>query len=336
MSTALLPMPPYEWFTVAWEQFCDKISNKRLPHANLLVGPAGIGLAVLAKAMQQYLLCDAPLEQLACGNCRPCQLNRSETHPDIKYVGLEEGAAQIKVDQIREISHFVNTSSQYSGVKVVLIEAAEAMNPNAANALLKNLEEPAGDTVFILSSTRAAKLLPTIRSRCQIINLALPSHQNAIDWLDQQNVDDAEMWLNTAGGAPLRAKAMSQSDYSRFLSLVHGELEGLLIGASQPLTVAQRWKEPGATLVLEILINVVENLIRSKMLSTPVVPSLSAIADLWANMDEPILFSLREKLLARQASLRSGSNLNPVNVMEDIVLDWFACGKRITRQRNVR
>ncbi len=120
---------------------------------------------------------------------------------------------QISVAQIRELADFINISSHQNGYKIILIHPAETMNPAAANALLKNLEEPPTRTLFILVSHRAQHLLPTIRSRCRQIAMPAPDPATATAWLEQQGVKDPAMCLASAGYAPLAALEFNDDNY---------------------------------------------------------------------------------------------------------------------------
>jgi DNA polymerase-3 subunit delta' len=140
---------------------------------------------------------------------------------------------EIKVDQVRELSDFLNIGSHRGKRRVALFHPAETMNPNAANSLLKSLEDPAPGACFVLISHNPEALLPTVRSRCIGLPIAVPEESIAAAWLKQEKVEDAEDWLAFAGGAPLLAREYSQSDrgarIAQVIKLVmQGGREGLL------------------------------------------------------------------------------------------------------------
>lgn len=202
-------------------------------HALLVQGPAGVGQFDLALLLAQAWLCEAPLADAdagACGRCPSCHLFHSHTHPDFQLLvpeALREqlgwGAAEaeagteakasktkpsreIKVDAVRAMLSFAQATSARGRAKVVVVYPAEALNTVAANALLKTLEEPAGRLRFVLASSAPEALLPTIRSRCQPLPLALPARGPALQWLAAQGVDAPEILLDAAGGRPQEAR----------------------------------------------------------------------------------------------------------------------------------
>jgi len=200
-------------------------ASDRLPHALLIHGARGTGKLALAEAIAQLLLCEAAdAARKPCGTCEGCRWLRAGSHPDFRRVepealareplAEEEGDApakkgkpstEVKVEQVRELAGFLNLRSHRGRLRVALVHPAEDMNPNAANALLKGLEEPPAGAVFLLVSHRPARLLPTIRSRCVALPVALPARDKALEWLSAQGAKDPGRWLAFAGGAPLGA-----------------------------------------------------------------------------------------------------------------------------------
>lgn len=189
------------------------------PHGVLFKGPKGIGKFDLAMNFAQSLLCQNPDEaELACGKCSSCHWFEQESHPDFRLLQSEESSLngeetesgkkpskQISVDQVRILADFVGMSAHQGGRRVVVIHPAEAMNTNAANALLKNLEEPPQDMLFIMVSHKPQQLLPTILSRCLSFALTAPDLASAISWLKGQGVKYPAEALAASGFAPLQA-----------------------------------------------------------------------------------------------------------------------------------
>jgi DNA polymerase-3 subunit delta' len=153
--------------------------------------------------------------------------------PEQESESEEEGApakktkkkTQISVAQIRELNDFLSLSSHRSnGLRIMLIHPAEALNLASANALLKVLEEPAAGVVFILVSHQMQRLLPTIISRCQKINIPVPDEKQALAWLDTQGVDHAKQQLAYLEGSPIKvfieqAQFKQRTEIWRLLSL---------------------------------------------------------------------------------------------------------------------
>ncbi len=214
-------MKIYPWQSSVWQRL--SADPHRLPHALLLEGPAGIGKRDFSLALAAALLCAKPLTQAGgCGRCPSCHWFRAGTHPDFCLLeplteegGEEEGGQptrkkrEITVAQVRALENFVNLSSVGGGARVVVLSPADALNPAAANALLKTLEEPGPATYFLLVTDQAQRLLPTVRSRCQRLSMPRPSQALARDWLARSGIPDAELCLALAGGAPLRAQALA-------------------------------------------------------------------------------------------------------------------------------
>jgi len=215
----------YPWQNASWDALRAK--REHMPHALLIHGPQGVGKLQLAERFVQSLLCEAGAERGApCGACAGCRWFAAGSHPDFRRLEPEALARQpvaadefdapaptrtakpsleIKVDQVRALDDFLNLKSHRDGPRVALVHPAEAMNPNAANALLKGLEEPPGAAQFILVSHRPARLLATIRSRCVAVPVPVPAASAALAWLQSQGARDAASWLAFASGSPLRA-----------------------------------------------------------------------------------------------------------------------------------
>lgn len=196
--------------------------RSRLPHAVLLTGPRGVGKRALAEAWGKTLLCESPTAAgEACDRCEACHWFDAGTHPDWLHLSFEEKegkdgeirlATEITVDQARQATQFAQLSSFRGGRRIALIEPADALNRAASNALLKVLEEPPLNTMFILISHQVRRLLPTLRSRCHRQDIGLPEPGPATDWLKAQGVEQAEVRLALAGGSPLAALAWQEEE----------------------------------------------------------------------------------------------------------------------------
>jgi len=142
----------------------------RMAHATLLSGEAGIGKKTAARLLAQGLMCRGEGDR-PCGVCRDCRRFMARTHPDALFPAPAPKEKTIKIDALREMIDALSRHSLEGGNRVVLIENAERMTPQAQNCLLKTLEEAADDTYFLLTCDQESALLPTIRSRCRCVRL---------------------------------------------------------------------------------------------------------------------------------------------------------------------
>ena len=222
------------WHATAWGAIAPLLG--RGAHAILLHGMAGIGKKHLALDVAAGLLCErpGPLGQ-PCRQCASCHWFEAGNHPDARVVVPDalaelrpasaesegdaeetateaEGAAdrtrrrrEIVLDQVRGLNDFVAISTHRGGRRVAVIAPAEDLRIEAANRLLKLLEEPPPASVFVLASDALDAVLPTIRSRCVLVRVGAPSPDVAARWLKDQGVGDAAAALAFHGGAPLAA-----------------------------------------------------------------------------------------------------------------------------------
>ncbi len=215
------------WLTPSLHQIQALKQSNSLSHALLLTGADGVGQESLAREMVKDLMCESQ-QTAACGECHSCQLMKAETHPDFRVLDGEE--AGIKVDQIRLLVKQISQKPQVGQNKVVLITHAQAMNINAANAVLKALEEPAAKTYFILTSSQSTSLLPTIRSRCLLVNIPTPNQADVETWLSQQADGDnlkTLFWLTTQ---PFRLQSIQQQGKLSLYTELPGRLADMLQG----------------------------------------------------------------------------------------------------------
>lgn len=219
--------------------------QERFAHAWLIHGLAGIGKREFAYAAAASLLCETPVQGLACGKCLACGWVSHGNHPDLKRirpeaVALEEGAdtvadeegagtdvvptaepgasnkrapsKDIRVEQIRSLEPWFNHATHRGGWRVALIYPAETLTTISGNTLLKVLEEPPPSTIFLLVADAPDRLLPTLLSRCRRLPLETPSHTVALNWLESKGVKQANDWLAASGGAPIVAKQRSENE----------------------------------------------------------------------------------------------------------------------------
>ena len=205
-------------------------------HAWLLQGPSGLGQYALALALARAWLCERPTGEGACGECGSCHAIDVRTQADLSVLMPEtemlerhwplgekaqaelddkkrKPSKEIRIEAMRDVLDFSQRTSSGGRGKVVLVFPADRMNNVTANALLKTLEEPAGNVRFVLATDMAHQLLPTIRSRCLGHAMAWPGQDQALEWLRQQDVTepDARAFLRASGGRPEDALQMAKS-----------------------------------------------------------------------------------------------------------------------------
>ena len=194
----------------------------RWPHALLVAGREGIGKRSFALELARSLLCESPAaDGLACGTCASCRYSRAGQHPDLRLVepieidddNVATPSLWITVAHVRALIDWAALTSHRRVAKVAVIVPAERMNPAAANALLKTLEEPPAGTYLILVAHQPGRLPATIRSRCQWLTAPVPNQVTAHAWLTEQAIVNPERVLAQAGGAPLAALRLADAGY---------------------------------------------------------------------------------------------------------------------------
>ena len=201
------------------------IAEEKFPHAVIFSGAAGVGKRLAAEICAAALLCDNPVDGSPCGVCESCHLVAAKSHPDFYIVEPEatKTTRNIKIGQIRAMQTEASLRPLNSSRRVVILDGAELMNNAAANCLLKTIEEPPSQTIFILLTASRSSLLMTIRSRCMTINFDKLTAEQIRDALITRGVEVAEaerlsviadgsfgraLRLKDSGGAQLREAAL--------------------------------------------------------------------------------------------------------------------------------
>lgn len=256
------------WLIDAWRFVEGSLRAGRLSHALLIMGERGVGKQALAESLAHLLVCeqlelsnspsgaDSQSGLAPCGHCKQCELVAAASHPDVRRYAPEK-SRMIKVNQIRELSAFAVSSPQVAKRKIILVDRADQLNINAANALLKTLEEPSEDVVLLLLQESGRPILPTLRSRCQSVTIATPDAQAGLAWLVQQtesesveegpSEDQCRRALTLAGAAPRLALEYLTGD---FLAQRQDAFEAFRRFMKSELSVAEAAK-PFKTLGLE-------------------------------------------------------------------------------------
>ncbi|WP_343572805.1 DNA polymerase III subunit delta' [Pseudomonas sp.] len=317
----------YPWQQGLWRQLSGR---ERHAHAYLLHGPAGIGKRVLAETLVHLLLCQKPTNGKACGQCKACQLLAAGTHPDFFLLEPEEPEKPIRVDQVRELVDFVVQTAQLGGRKVVLLEPAEAMNLNAANALLKSLEEPSGDTVLLLISHQPSRLLPTIKSRCVQQACPQPNAEQSRAWLagalPEESTEGLDELLVLAGGSPLTALRLHGQGVREQRALVVDGVKRLLKQQVAPSQLAESWNALPLPLLFDWFCDWALLTLRYQLARDEAGLGLTDMRKVVQYLAEKSaqhkVLAIQEWLLAQRQKVLNKANLNRALLLEALLVQW--------------
>jgi DNA polymerase III subunit delta' len=250
------------WLQEAHAQLLAAKGKGRLPQALLIHEAPGTGGDTLAHHFAQLLFCR---EQSApCGKCSHCHRVDTGEHPDFISVvpELERKSGQITVDQIRAVAEQLSMSSYEGRGSCVVITPAHAMNRNAANALLKTLEEPRRDAHLLLVTSTPSLLPATVRSRCQRLIVPAPTRTAALAWLGAQQPRHAAHWdavLDVLGVAPLEALRLDIEQLLAFRADASQLLKDAERGRIDVVRVAETWAKDDLPLRLRCIENYLTN-----------------------------------------------------------------------------
>lgn len=321
--------PPYPWQRAQWQRLQQARASGRIGHAWLLVGAPGLGKSAFAGALAHSLLCERPgASGEPCLSCRSCHLIAVGTHPDLERIVPEEPGKPIKVDAIRDYCQRSSLTAQIGARKVAILEPAEAMNIAAANSLLKTLEEPSPSTILVLVTAAPHQLPPTVRSRCQRLDFALPDDVEAAGWLSGQGLGvDAMLALRLGGGAPLAALAGADATVLAERATRLGEFVAVADGRDDPVRVAEAWLATDSGRLLDWVVGWLLDLLRLRLGAGGTVdlanPDQSTVFHALAKrVDSKVLFAMVDQVL--QARRAAASNLNHQLALEGLLIRWAA------------
>ncbi len=337
------------------EVFDTALSSKqRRAHAYMLAGHSGLGKTAFAQQMAKSMLCEQNNIH-PCGQCQSCRLFESGTHPDLHVLQSEKRMVEIEdvfslyapryledeskrkkrkkpsvviaIDQVRGVIPDINSRPHISSCRVIIINSAEDLNKNAANSLLKSLEEPPSDSHFILISHDPGRLLPTLRSRCNRIDFRLPEKKQAIAWLNSQLAEqgNAATLLEQASGIPLRALALANDNSYAEIEQIALNLLELAHQRIDPVNAAsQMIKSSELQNVLETIQLLISRLIHLKMLNQKSAYSENAkdkpLIDLGNKLNFRQLYAFLDKV-SKSKQLAVGP-LDPLLTLEDDLISW--------------
>ena len=328
---------PYPWQKALWQQICQQKQRGRIAHAYLLGGDAGLGKADFAQAFAALLLCENATTDAACGQCRSCTLLASGSQPDFLEIAPEEGSKVVKIDQVRQMADFIGKTRHGAVAKLVILHQADALNGAAANALLKTLEEPPGNTVLLLLSNRPGALLATIRSRCQKLHFRIPEWQDAAAWLATKLPElDSQFLLQQAQGRPLQALRMhSDGSLETGLKVLRG-IVGLWSGKIPATELVELCKTLEAVQLHTQFYQLSSILIKALLardVSATSDKTLQGLIQQLAGLSAGQRDQALEQLLAINQSaaqarnqLMGSANPNPGLILQSLIGQWYQLG----------
>ena len=203
------------------------IASGKVPHAYLFVGPRGVGKRFTATILAAALCCDGPAPR-PCGGCTHCRKIGARTHPDVRILEVPQDKRKIPIEAVREAERWLGVSPHEVRAKVLIVDPAEEMTDAAANAILKTLEEPRSGSFIALVTASASALLPTVRSRCQIVRFRPLKAETVADILAAEGVepDVARTAAALSGGSLDRARQHTGEELGELLEIVSELLTG--------------------------------------------------------------------------------------------------------------
>lgn len=226
---------------LVWQALARAESRGRLGHAYLFAGPRGVGKSLLAREWAKSLLCESPQRGVgrACGSCTACRYFDAGTHPDFYYVCKPPELHEFPISLIRELCGNPEPDSerrltgslamqpQRGGYKIAVLDDADELNEVAANCFLKFLEEPPPRSLLILIGTQPERQLPTIVSRCQVVQFGPLSAADVAALLAEHGVDDpgqVERLVHACGGSIGQALALNDPELWTYLQRLSDQL----------------------------------------------------------------------------------------------------------------
>ena len=326
----------HPWNQEIWQSLT--LEPERSNHAFIFCGEGGLGKRSLAIALSHFLMTEPHSQSESLFN--------AASHPDfhvimpeceseqdwlgqnaLRYFEKHSGKPkkQITIDQIRRLNSALETHPHISKTRLIVLFSCEKMNRNASNALLKKLEEPPAQTLFVLLSDELARVPATIRSRCSLINFRAPSFDLAHAWLEQQKIipeADLTSYLSMSNNQPLTAISLYQDEYIEVLKSVLGDVNSVWTRKTDAAQAAKNWLGLGGLVVVDILQKLCSDILKFKLSDTPAKVFFpvqkSWIAKIGPKLSKQNLLELIDELNAAKSLLNS--TVDELLVLESIVI----------------
>lgn len=288
----------YPWQIDDYTNLVNAYNNRKF-QTLLIYGAANSAPEEIVHKFIDYLLCVSPNGIEACGKCASCIIRHDSDHPDFYLLAADESEERktllIKVEEVRKVTEFAMMSLHMANRKVIFLPDAGQLNLSSANALLKIIEEPPANCIFILQSANINKLLPTILSRCFKFLLKTPERKLALAYLQQEQLENAEFWLNYFSGEPVFDIPVSAEQ----LSLLQ---EGLLKPSVDNIFALSNELDPkkiGMAFWLDYLGKWLSDIARVKLGGSPAYFSTAheSLIKLVSRVNDEKLYALQDELV---------------------------------------
>ena len=301
------------WHQSFAEQWLEQARQERLPHAVMLAGPAGLGKRAAAAWMVAQKLGIEPHGDL------PQFPWMRPQHADLHWLDKLEDKKTIVIEQVRDLVHDLAMTSYMGQGKAAIIEPANIMTRNAANSLLKTLEEPHGDTLLVLVADRAGSLPATVFSRCQRIDFRIPSEEEGLRWLNQYH--PGGQWLDAlriAGFAPLAA--VEAVDFLETSDAMARDFAAVIGGGISPVDVAGTWSKIDPYFVLDWLSRQIQMAIQTAQGGANGAQGLAIGNSVLQRIDTRNLFCYLDTINRLRG--QPGGSWNVQLTLEGLLIDW--------------
>ncbi len=306
----MIRLPP--WLDTTYASLVAALEDGRLPHALLIHGPGGWGESTLAEALALRLIERTSSETAAA----------AIAHPDLRWIVPEGAGEQIGIDAVRAVADFIVRTPQIAPRKVAVITNADAMNPHAANALLKTLEEPPPNSYLVLVSDSLRDLLPTLRSRCRLMPVRPPAISVALAWIQQRvpaaNPEQAAALTFEYGGAPYRVIAALERDEKP----IGDVLCKVALGEANPLSLADGWAKEAPAELIDRWMRYLARLLGLRRMAERSSLADDPLARLFEKATDNQLRSMWDQLARDRLLLRGTTNSNARLLFEASLFAW--------------
>jgi len=322
----------FPWQKQQWQQLWYAKQENRLAHALLFSGIKGTGKSHFADHFARALLCQASntssTDTLNC-HCHSCRLMTGKAHPNMLWIMPEKDSQAIKIDQIREVSEFINQTSLQGAYRIVIINPAQQMNKNAANALLKTLEEPPLGALLMLICDQLAHLPATILSRCQHVLFSRPSLEQSLPWLKEQlksDQHDPDLLLRLTHGAPLAAIQFVKDEVLPVRQHLFQTLYALIQQQADPIQAATSLSGIDSLRFLDFLLSFIVDILRLQLGASANRIVNADFATQIMTLHQDTLLNKNIKFMEYLQQLRgqicTGINMNKQLMIENVLIHW--------------